>query len=55
MSDREEMEEAINKVLDEVERPVGKLEPKLPDTPAARQALLGLYDAIGRDSLGVRP
>lgn len=41
--------EAVNKLLDEVQRPVGSLEPRLPDTPAARRALLGLYDAANRN------
>ncbi len=41
--------EAVNKLLDEVQRPVGSLEPYLPDTPAARRVLLALYDAMNRN------
>jgi hypothetical protein len=42
------MRAAIEAVLMEVERPVGSLHCRLPDTRASSDTLLGLYYAIGR-------
>lgn len=40
--------DAVNAVLDEVERPVGTLNAMLPQSPHSSRALVGLYAAIGR-------
>lgn len=42
------LDTAVNKLLDLVERTTGKLDPKLPDTPETRRALLNLFDAMDR-------
>ncbi|MDP2410376.1 MAG: hypothetical protein Q8M26_08825 [Pseudolabrys sp.] len=40
--------EAVNKFLDEVERPVGTQKFKVPESPAVNRALLRLHDAVSR-------
>lgn len=41
--------DAVNELLDEVDRPVGALKPHLLPSPRSERALLALYDAIGRN------
>lgn len=40
--------DVIHKLLDETQRQVGTLAIVLPDTPAARRALVALHDSVGR-------
>lgn len=46
--DSGELRDAIDRLLDEVERPTGSLAAVLPSSPAASRALIALHDVIGR-------
>ena len=43
-----EIADAVRRFLGECERPVGTLNYKVPDTPAAQRALLALNDCLGQ-------
>jgi hypothetical protein len=43
------MQDAINAFLDEVNRPVGSMTFDVPKSDAVNRAIVGLYDAIGRN------
>lgn len=45
----DDVEDAVNAVLDEVQRPVGSFACVLPNTPASQRALMRLFDAVGRN------
>lgn len=45
---REKLKDAINAFLDECER-TAVLKFKVPETEHANKAILGLYDAVGRN------
>lgn len=42
------LEDAIDQLLDLVERPIGTLRASLPATPAVERALINLFDIMGR-------
>lgn len=41
--------DAVDTLLDLVDRPTGSLRATLPQTPAAERALIHLFDALGRN------
>lgn len=48
-AEAESIKEAVNDVLDLVERPVGTFKPRLPQTPETERALVRLFDAVERN------